>query len=290
MRLPYSNKEIATILQKNKWRLPDHCIYYFSTSSVMGLKKNLFPDDAVTPFHACEFTFRSARHCRALLSYAQAKRMEREGWGDKGLTLDMVEDDRIMKSIMREDRPNGAMSIARPFIANLPECWVDIIRLITYRYKFANREMSKLLLSTEGSFLCYAHINDKVEGIYRTPAQMAGVTNVGEWRGDNRAGRTLMMVRDELSNMPFHNVIPSDGRPVKILLRLFNDMLFTLFLDTVMNMMRISEGCIDFNEKEDDLVTMLYYIDRDKRKQHRIASLINALSLYPGLEIIHWED
>lgn len=291
MKLPFPNKEIASILQKNRWRLPDHCIYYFSTSAVNGLQKNLFPDDAVTPFRALDLTFRSARHCRALLSYAQVKRMEREGWGDSGITNAMIRGDRIMSEIMGEERPNGAMSIARPFITRLPIEWVDVIRLIAYRYKFlSNKEMTKLLISTEGSFLCYAHINDRVEGIYRSPAQMAGVTDIREWKGENRAGRTLMMVRDELSFMPFHNVIPSDGRPIRILIRLFDGMLFNMFLDTLMKMMRISKGCIEFEKKEDGLVNLLYYIDRDKRKQHRVTSLIRALSLYPGLEVIHWED
>lgn len=291
MKLPYTNKEIATILQKNRWRLPDHCIYYFSTSAVSGLQKNLLPDDAVTPFRALDLTFRSARHCRALLSYAQMKKMDREGWGDKGITEVVIRGDRIMSKIMGEERPNGAMAIARPFISKLPIEWVDIIRLISYRYKFlSNKEMTKLLASTEGSFLCYAHINDRVEGIYRSPAQMSGITDIREWKGENRAGRTLMMVRDELSSMPFHNVIPSDGRPVKILIRLFDNMLFNMFLDTLMRIMRISKGCIEFEKKEDDLVTLLYYIDRDKRKQHRVTSLIRALSLYPGLEVIHWED
>ena len=293
MKLPYSNKEIEVEVKRNRKHLPSLCIYYFQPTDVPGstLKKNLFADDAVTPFQAMGLTFLSARHFRSLMGYMKFRSnfSQTKLW-EVADEASILSDD-TAKSIYLAKRPNEASAIARPYMSKLSMEWTDTIRLIAYRYKMtSNAEMKKLAASTEGLYLVYAHVNDRVEGINRAPLQAKKVETTNEWLGQNRAGRTLMLVRDEIRDIPFRMVHSTEARPVKITVRVWDKLLWPFFLDTVMKVLNINKSCITQEEKEDGIMSIYYSLERDKFKAHRVTNFIKKIQDYPGMEVLHWEN
>ena len=293
MELKYSNKELHVAVKKGGMRLRDNLVCYYrkldagSKPPSGTIPAYLYPDDALTPFTMAGIPFNSARQARAVLGYVQATKCVNE------FSLEAIEscNDAVLKEIYLCDRPNHSMAEAKPFTARLSTDWIDMIRITAYRFKFMqNRDMMKALSSSDKAILCYAHINDKVDGVYMNDNQAYSANSPLEWKGENRSGRTLMMVRDEIGDIPFMLITKNSDRPVEILFRVKDQLLLPVYIEAGMKVMNIRSEAIEFEKGEDDLIRCLYYLERDKYKPYRVSALTRFLDNYPEAEVIYWRN
>lgn len=287
MNLRYDKAELMMKLRKKKLPLNENTIYYFSPSKTMGdmYEKGMLADNALTPIQSRGLTFSSARHLRSFLSVLMASYKQLQTIDEKSI----MESDEL-KRVYLAKTPNEASRLAKPVQDMLDLNTVDFIRLMSYRLKFGmNKFMSDFLLQSGDMFLVYAHINDRFEGIWMDPVTALRCKNTNEWKGDNRAGRTLMRVRDELSSIPFERQSKEVSfYPNTIIVQCRNCLLLDWYLDTVAQMLNFDRDVLEHEPADNDIHRIHVHVGKGNKRVQKITAVVTQLQDYPGMKVIQY--
>lgn len=288
MNLRYDKAELMMALRKKKAPLHDNAIYYFSPGKQPGTTydKGMLADDRLTPIRSRGLTFNSARHLRSFLSVLMATCKQ-----DFPITEESILSSKgMLKDVYLAKTPGDASRTARSVHGMLDMDTIDFTRLLAYRLKFGmNKFMTDHLLQSGDMFLVYAHVNDRSEGIWMDPVTAARCRNTNEWKGDNRAGRTLMRVREELSTVPFERQHKERSvYPNTIVVQCRNSLLLDWHLDTIASILNFDRDVLEDERVNEELHRIHVDVGRGSKRIQKISAVVTQLQDYPGMKIIQY--
>lgn len=296
MLLRYSNYEIEkTVFDRTK-PLNMQTLYYFSPAKLPDgmIPKNVYSDYAVTPFKIGDMMFDSAKQaicCIMRFIINETLNGEEKRYFD----MSYMKLDKTCMDIYKCNSPYHVNVLLGTKLFNTSEKtvyedWIDFVRLLVYRYKFSpanSGRMSVNLLSSGNKILAYAHMNDSIEGIYENPVvALKRFSTPTQWKGQNRCGRTLMMVRDNLRDIPSIETDVEDNYVYRIVVRCKNPGLMRVHLRMIEILINVKPYTFGYEESEDDLVFIPVKMKKLGSKSKIFQLITCFLEEYPGIQIL----